>query len=246
MTVMSTIWSASATACSSSAAVEFGSKLYRSGRARAPAGRIPGCPPTGAWPSPRRSPPDGRWRARTCRSAAHSRPASAAGSTRSCCSTTPARSPSHRARRWACRSTATAGSRPSATCWPARSCTATRRAATRRSRPATCSSMTAGAGIRHSELVSEAFRTAGGVLHAVQLWVDLPHGERDAEPAHRVLRARDVPVAERAGRDGQGAGRPARGRAQPAGHAHGGGRAARHRPRGRDGRDRRARRATPR
>ena len=59
--------------------------------------------------------------------------------------------------------------------------------------------MTAGAGIRHSELVSEAFRSAGGVLHAVQLWVDLPHGERDAEPGHRVLRARDVPVTETQG-----------------------------------------------
>ena len=60
--------------------------------------------------------------------------------------------------------------------------------------------MTAGAGIRHSELVSDAFRTAGGVLHAVQLWVDLPHGQRDAEPGHRALRARDVPVAARRAR----------------------------------------------
>ncbi|MFI5050132.1 MAG: pirin family protein [Gaiellales bacterium] len=55
--------------------------------------------------------------------------------------------------------------------------------------------MTAGAGIRHSELVSDAFRTAGGVLHAVQLWVDLPPGQHDAQPGHRALRARDVPVA---------------------------------------------------
>jgi len=59
--------------------------------------------------------------------------------------------------------------------------------------------MTAGAGIRHSELVTDAFRSAGGVLHAVQLWVDLPPGHRDAEPGHRVLRAADVPTVDAPG-----------------------------------------------
>ena len=86
----------------------------------------------------------------------------------------------------------------------------------------------------------------------------VPHGRRRAargaavgRPAARPARCRArAPRAAcprrarrpRAERDGQGAGRPARGRAQPAGHAHGGGRDARLRTPRHDGRDRRARR----
>ncbi len=63
--------------------------------------------------------------------------------------------------------------------------------------------MTAGAGIRHSELVSDAFRTAGGVLHAVQLWVDLPPASAMPSPGTaRCVPATCPSPARRARRSG--------------------------------------------
>jgi quercetin 2,3-dioxygenase len=50
-------------------------------------------------------------------------------------------------------------------------------------RPGTLNLMTSGRGIAHSE---ETPRGRSGTLHAVQLWVALPDGHRDVEPAFDV------------------------------------------------------------
>ncbi|MBA1147576.1 pirin family protein [Ectothiorhodospiraceae bacterium WFHF3C12] len=54
--------------------------------------------------------------------------------------------------------------------------------------------MTAGDGIVHEELHSEAFTASGGVLEMVQLWVNLPAEHKRAAPAYQTLRAADFPV----------------------------------------------------
>jgi redox-sensitive bicupin YhaK (pirin superfamily) len=56
--------------------------------------------------------------------------------------------------------------------------------------------MTAGSGVLHEELHSEAFTRAGGVLEMAQLWVNLPAAHKNVAPAYQTLRAADIPVVE--------------------------------------------------
>lgn len=63
--------------------------------------------------------------------------------------------------------------------------------------------MTASAGILHEEFHSEAFTRKGGTLEMVQLWVNLPAKDKDAEPGYQALLDRDIPsvdLPEKAGR----------------------------------------------
>ena len=56
--------------------------------------------------------------------------------------------------------------------------------------------MTAGAGLLHKEMHSEAFTRRGGRFHALQLWVNLPAKSKMAAPRYQTLAARDIPVVD--------------------------------------------------
>jgi redox-sensitive bicupin YhaK (pirin superfamily) len=58
--------------------------------------------------------------------------------------------------------------------------------------------MTAGSGVLHEELHSNAFRESGGTLEMVQLWVNLPAKEKLTEPAYQTLLASDIRTVESA------------------------------------------------
>ncbi len=52
--------------------------------------------------------------------------------------------------------------------------------------------MTAGSGLQHIERPTEAIMTSGGVMHGVQLWVNLPKSAKFIAPAYQDLRAGNV------------------------------------------------------
>ncbi|MGH2540467.1 MAG: pirin family protein [Actinomycetota bacterium] len=52
--------------------------------------------------------------------------------------------------------------------------------------------MTAGAGILHIEKPPERLVATGGLFHGIQLWVNLPKGEKWAPPRYQDLRAGEV------------------------------------------------------
>ena len=54
--------------------------------------------------------------------------------------------------------------------------------------------MTAAGGILHKEFHSEAFTRKGGTLEMVQLWVNLPAKDKNAEPGYQSLLDRDIPA----------------------------------------------------
>ncbi|HSW16033.1 MAG TPA: pirin family protein [Ramlibacter sp.] len=54
--------------------------------------------------------------------------------------------------------------------------------------------MTAGAGILHEEFHSEAFTHAGGTLHMVQLWVNLPSKDKMTKPLYQAITDAQIPV----------------------------------------------------
>ncbi len=56
--------------------------------------------------------------------------------------------------------------------------------------------MTAGAGIVHEEFHSQQFARAGGRLHMVQLWVNLPARHKMTPPTYQTLLDRDIPRIE--------------------------------------------------
>jgi redox-sensitive bicupin YhaK (pirin superfamily) len=56
--------------------------------------------------------------------------------------------------------------------------------------------MTAASGILHEEFHSRAFTRKGGTLEMVQLWVNLPAKDKNAEPGYQTLLERDIPVVE--------------------------------------------------
>jgi len=56
--------------------------------------------------------------------------------------------------------------------------------------------MRAGSGIVHSEMPDEEFLRSGGVLHAIQLWVNLPRAEKMSPAEYHDLRAKQVPQAD--------------------------------------------------
>jgi quercetin 2,3-dioxygenase len=53
--------------------------------------------------------------------------------------------------------------------------------------------MTAGDGVVHDEFHSDVFTRTGGVLHLVQLWVNLPAKLKRTKPAYQTLRADAIP-----------------------------------------------------
>jgi redox-sensitive bicupin YhaK (pirin superfamily) len=53
--------------------------------------------------------------------------------------------------------------------------------------------MTAGRGIFHEEYHEEAFTRAGGRMHMMQLWVNLPRKDKGAAPAYQPITAADIP-----------------------------------------------------
>ena len=56
--------------------------------------------------------------------------------------------------------------------------------------------MTAGGGIVHEEFHSRAFAQSGGVLHMVQLWVNLPAKDKMTPPRYQTLLSAEIPVVE--------------------------------------------------
>ncbi|MGH3630821.1 MAG: pirin family protein, partial [Sciscionella sp.] len=55
--------------------------------------------------------------------------------------------------------------------------------------------MTAGAGILHIETPPEELVVSGGVFHGLQLWVNLPSGQKMTAPKYQDLRATEVGLA---------------------------------------------------
>lgn len=55
--------------------------------------------------------------------------------------------------------------------------------------------MTAGAGVIHSEMPSQAFQQRGGVMHGFQLWVNLPRTDKMMTPRYQELPAAGIPSA---------------------------------------------------
>jgi redox-sensitive bicupin YhaK (pirin superfamily) len=47
--------------------------------------------------------------------------------------------------------------------------------------------MTAGAGLVHAEMPTEKMMREGGLLHGVQLWVNLPRSDKKAEPRYQDI-----------------------------------------------------------
>ena len=62
--------------------------------------------------------------------------------------------------------------------------------------------MTAAAGIVHEELHEKEFAKAGGTLHAIQLWVNLPKASKMTAPGYQTLLKKEIPVVTLA--DGAG------------------------------------------
>jgi quercetin 2,3-dioxygenase len=55
--------------------------------------------------------------------------------------------------------------------------------------------MTAGAGVVHSELPSDAFMRDGGTLHGFQIWVNLPARDKMTRPRYQDIAAARIPEA---------------------------------------------------
>ncbi len=62
-------------------------------------------------------------------------------------------------------------------------------------RPGDVQWMTAGAGIVHSEMPSEAILRDGGTVHGFQIWVNLPAADKMTKPGYQFLPAGDIPTA---------------------------------------------------
>ncbi len=54
--------------------------------------------------------------------------------------------------------------------------------------------MTAGAGVVHSEMPSEQIRREGGLVHFLQLWVNLPAADKMVPPRYQDVAAEAIPV----------------------------------------------------
>jgi hypothetical protein len=54
--------------------------------------------------------------------------------------------------------------------------------------------MTAGGGILHSEYHEKKFARSGGVLHMMQIWVNLPRKSKRTAPGYQALAAPEIPV----------------------------------------------------
>ncbi len=64
-----------------------------------------------------------------------------------------------------------------------------------RLRPGDVQWMTAGAGVIHSEMPSAEFERHGGRMHAFQLWVNLPKGDKMMKPRYQEIPNTQIPKA---------------------------------------------------
>ena len=62
--------------------------------------------------------------------------------------------------------------------------------------------MTAGSGILHNEFHEEEFARAGGILHMIQIWVNLPRTHKLAAPKYQALTEQSIQVVPLAGEKG--------------------------------------------
>jgi redox-sensitive bicupin YhaK (pirin superfamily) len=53
--------------------------------------------------------------------------------------------------------------------------------------------MTAGDGVIHSEMPDETFQATGGKMHGIQLWVNLPKGDKRMKPRYQDIPANQIP-----------------------------------------------------
>ena len=56
--------------------------------------------------------------------------------------------------------------------------------------------MTAGAGIFHEEYQGDEFTRAGGRMHMMQLWVNLPRKDKRAKPGYQPITSSQIPVVK--------------------------------------------------
>lgn len=61
-------------------------------------------------------------------------------------------------------------------------------------RPGEVQWMRAGRGVVHDESPDEQLRRDGGHVHGVQLWINMPKGEKHAAPAYRHVTASEIPT----------------------------------------------------
>jgi len=54
--------------------------------------------------------------------------------------------------------------------------------------------MTAGSGVIHSEGAPESFSKTGGVLHLIQLWVNLPRSAKMSKPKYQDIPSENIPA----------------------------------------------------
>lgn len=54
--------------------------------------------------------------------------------------------------------------------------------------------MTAGKGLVHSELPSSSLMKHGGLMHAIQIWVNLPKAKKMVEPKYQDIRENEIPL----------------------------------------------------
>jgi quercetin 2,3-dioxygenase len=62
--------------------------------------------------------------------------------------------------------------------------------------------MTAGSGVLHNEFHEQEFARAGGVLHMIQIWVNLPRKHKRAAPKYQALTDREIQAVPLAGDKG--------------------------------------------
>jgi quercetin 2,3-dioxygenase len=63
--------------------------------------------------------------------------------------------------------------------------------------------MTAGSGILHNEYHEETFAKKGGVMHMIQIWVNLPKAHKMAAPNYQALTKSTIPEVALPGNDGK-------------------------------------------
>ena len=56
--------------------------------------------------------------------------------------------------------------------------------------------MTAGSGVVHSEGAPASFSETGGVLHLIQLWINLPAAYKMTAPSYQEIKSESIPVVE--------------------------------------------------
>jgi redox-sensitive bicupin YhaK (pirin superfamily) len=61
-------------------------------------------------------------------------------------------------------------------------------------RPGEVQWLRAGRGVIHDESPDDEMRRQGGHLHGVQLWINMPKGEKHKDPAYRHVQASEIPV----------------------------------------------------